>query len=167
MTLETVLCANCGEPFKVIVGNGIKRSRRCPKCRDKEATRKLDAKRGIRKPVRRQRKVKDRLSVDWPATHAARFSDKRSYVALDGRWVCCGSDMVERRGEVYRRDKGICQMCGSHVSWNKGEAHHVKSKGRNLRDDRTSNLAWSCGRYTENRCHAKEHNREVKWSATV
>ena len=65
MTLETVLCANCGEPFKVIVGNGIKRSRRCPKCRVKEAMRKLNAKRENRTDGRKRDGNYGKLPKEW------------------------------------------------------------------------------------------------------
>lgn len=118
---------------------------------------------GPRKAIRRVRSVHDRLDVDWTATRAARLTDPRSYVAFDGRWICYGNDMSARRGECYRRAKGICQKCGGHVSWELGEADHIKSKGQFPRDDRLENLQWLCGNFTQNRCHAEKHNREPRF----
>jgi hypothetical protein len=129
MTLAPATCstAACRKPFKARVRNGLKESRKCPACRKARTLGKpLPRKRGLR--VTRKRNT--RLNVDWPATHAQRFADRRSFVALDGRWYCFGQDMTARRGECYRRDKGICQKCGAHVLWDFGEVDHILSKGR-------------------------------------
>jgi hypothetical protein len=125
------------------------------------------------KPIRNKRKPKriaakrdksKRLCVDKEATVLQGFFDPRSYIALDGRWICEGADMGRQRFRAYMRDQRRgCYVCKNRLSWGGFELHHVKAKGKFPRDDRLENLACVCNHWTVNRCHAKLHNREPKW----
>lgn len=92
------------------------------------------------------------MKRDVPATEAAGFADKRSYVCWDGREVLAGADWQARKLELWVRCKGRCeQKIGSGLLSCLHEAddpHHIipRSKGR---DDRLANLQALC-RYHHN-----------------
>lgn len=113
--------------------------------------------------MRRRRPKRLRTRVDKDATVAMHFKDRESYVALDGRHVYRGLDAERIRLEAYvewHKSGRLCHRCGKALpSWMVPEWEHLKSKGRNLRDDHPRNRAFS-----HQACHRKAHNREPRWS---
>lgn len=88
---------------------------------------------------------------DKGLTRAAAFADHRSFICQRGGEYLYGADKRNRRAQVFRRDEGRCQKCGSLASWNNGEMHH-KVGGLVGRTDSLENLEWICGP-----CHRLEH----------
>lgn len=92
---------------------------------------------------------------------------KRSHYTIDGREFLFGKDKSERRGQIYERDMGMCQIsqakyphkCPGRVLWFGGEWHHVRTRGRGG-DDSIANGVWAC-----RAGHKAAHGREprLKW----
>ncbi len=93
--------------------------------------------------------------VDPDLTRARGFSDRRSYVTLDGKEFLFGVDVGHRRNEVYERDRGICQLCGSPVAMDYWEMDHRLSRGKGG-DDSLGNL-----RVVHSQCHKSIHFRPM------
>lgn len=98
--------------------------------------------------------------IDREATKGCHFLDPRSFLSIDGHHYLKGDDIRERRTDVYERDKGICQKCGSFADWNRGHMHHLQG-GLVGRCDDLTNLQWLCPP-----CHHKEHV-QVKFSKKI
>ena len=113
--------------------------------------------------IRRHRRLKDRIGVDWPLTQEARFLHADSHFTIDGKLRLYGEDKTELRHAVFCRDLGICQRCGAFCSERWGEADHILALGRGG-DDRLSNQQWLCGRFTERRCHVVKTKRSPMWT---
>jgi 5-methylcytosine-specific restriction endonuclease McrA len=104
---------------------------------------------------------------DLAATAAAKFTDPRSYVRLDGKQFLFGRDIEKLRLRVFIRDGYRCtgevdgERCNRPVTWDggsEGHMHHIKSRGK-AGDDSLQNCVTLCAR-----CHAKEHVRPLlKW----
>lgn len=100
-----------------------------------------------------------RHKVDLEATRRTGFSDRRSYVTLDGKQFLAGEDMTKRREYVFSMDGGRCRLCRAEVDWLTGELDHFPvSRGRSG-DDSINNLRTLCAN-----CHKQRHVRP-QWSA--
>lgn len=169
---QPVTC-RCGAVFQTQVRNGLKQHRKCEKCRPslkpQSRLRRTVAPSRNRKLCafsRSKRPFTDRLKVDWEATELAKFSDKRSYIDIRGRWRAYGDDATKIRNIVFDRDKGICCFCQGWVSWELGECHHTTPRSQG-RDDRPQNQAWAHGRFTKENCHHRiGHKRLLHFSTT-
>jgi hypothetical protein len=125
---------------------------------------------------------------DPAATAAAKFTDQRSYVRLDGKKFLFGDDIEQLRREVFERDgyrcTGVrqwpCPECGGNgcedcegdgyipvrcdvpVTWETGHMHHIRRRGHGksgLGDDSPQNCITHC-----ELCHRKEHPRvRLRW----
>lgn len=111
--------------------------------------------------MRRRRPTRLRTRIDREATAAMEFRSKDSYVALDGRHVYYGEDAAAAYVKAHRvwvaegRKCGFCQM---DVRAGDEHWHHVRSKGRHLRDDHPRNRA-----FVHTLCHEKIHGREPRF----
>jgi hypothetical protein len=110
---------------------------------------------------------------DPAATAAAKFTDKRSYVRLDGKRFLFGDDIEQLRRQVFERDGYRCtgevvdevdgiiyhgERCDRPVAWDSGHMHHIQSRGKRG-DDSLSNCVTVC-----DRCHNKLHPRvRLRW----
>lgn len=74
---------------------------------------------------------------DTPGTEAAGFVDKRSARTIDGHELLFGSDKSARRIQIFRRDKGICQICKKLTDYdsiqNVGEWRHLSNEHNNFK----------------------------------
>lgn len=109
--------------------------------------------------MRRRRRAKDRLCRDAEATAKRGFKNRDSFVAHDGRVVLYGVDAADAYERAYLLWDGNCGLCGLPVRFGDAERHHIRSKGRHLRDDRDENQV-----FVHRRCHREKHNREVQWT---
>ena len=102
---------------------------------------------------------------DLPATAMQGFTDKRSYVRLDGKRFLFGDDLTQLRRSVFDRDKYTCWgdvedglRCGRTVTWESGHLHHIHERGKGG-DDSAGNLVTLCPD-----CHARLHVRpRLRW----
>ena len=102
---------------------------------------------------------------DLAATAAAKFTDPRSYVRLDGKQFLFGRDIEILRAQVFLRDSSRCtgegedgERCNRRVDWDTGHLHHVIPRGRGGSDE-MGNTVTLCGA-----CHGKLHPRvRLRW----
>jgi hypothetical protein len=89
------------------------------------------------------------LKRDVAATEARHFTNKKSYVAKDGREVLLGRDWMWRKGELWERAGGRCEYATnfslSHSRCpREGQIPaHIEPR-HPKRDDRMSNLKLYC-----------------------
>lgn len=91
------------------------------------------------------------------ATEEAKFHCRDSFVAVDGRWILKGRDMLEQRRKILERDGYTCQECKSdfHGYGYCLEIDHIVKRSRS-RDDRMENLRTLCFV-----CHRRRHNGQA------
>jgi hypothetical protein len=106
---------------------------------------------------------------DPVATAAAKFTDPRSYVRLDGKQFLFGGDIERLRLQVFMRDGYRCtgenlegdemgERCNRLIDWFDGHMHHIQSRGKRG-DDSLSNCVTVC-----DRCHKRLHPRpRLRW----
>lgn len=105
---------------------------------------------------------------DLAATELVNFTDKRSYVRLDGKRFLFGDDIEQLRRQVFERDGWRCtgevngERCQRLVSWDgpfsAGHTHHIIPRGKRG-DDSLSNCVTLCAW-----CHQKLHVRpRLRW----
>ena len=99
--------------------------------------------------------------LDHALTASMGYADKRSYRTIHGKEFLFGEDKTRRRAEIFERDKFRCVFCGTYVGWEYGQWHHVPALSRGGHD------GLEVGFTACSSCHAKEHNREPKWSRAV
>lgn len=93
---------------------------------------------------------------DLPATEAAHFRCKRSFVALDGTLRLAGRDWRDQQLMVLMRDDFKCRKCGTTEP--PFDVHHVIHRGKGGSDN-LENLILIC-----RRDHDKEHaDRAPQW----
>jgi hypothetical protein len=110
---------------------------------------------------------------DPAATAAAKFTDSRSYVRLDGKQFLFGDDIEWLRRQVFERDGYRCtgenlegdemgERCNRLIDWFDGHMHHIRRRGHGksgLGDDSLQNCVTVC-----DRCHKKLHPRpRLRW----
>jgi hypothetical protein len=94
------------------------------------------------------------------------YTDRKTYVRVDGSEVLFRKDWTRRKQELVERSGGYCERVvmlhrkhepGCHGRG--GEPHHIKKRWPR-RDDRIENLA-----DLSHECHVAEDRRKVRWSA--
>ena len=80
---------------------------------------------------------------DSGLTAAAQFKDQRSYVRADGAEFLFGQDWLDRRAQVWRKDRHCCRLCGRQLALFQGECDHIKPRSLGG-DDRIENLRFIC-----------------------
>lgn len=98
------------------------------------------------------------MKRDVPATEAAGFADKRSYICWDGREVLAGADWKARKRELWKRCQGECEkwtcqfvpilegveVPGARKCRKEAVHPHHKIKKSVKHDDRLENLMGIC-----------------------
>lgn len=156
-------CSQCRKPFKPVVRNGLKVSRKCADCR-KQRVRRTTLRstaptRRFKTLSRSKRSAGLPIGCDLEATKAASFIDSKSYIIIDGRWRLRGHDKSIMRHRIFERDGFKCVFCKKSVTWITGQWHHVRHKER-VKDDRISAGVTACVS-----CHKLQHpNQQPMWS---
>jgi hypothetical protein len=100
------------------------------------------------------------------ATAERKFRCKYSFLSLDGHELLDGADWLDRKWEVWQRDKGKCQLrisprCNPFPG-RCGDPHH-KENGVGKRCDCMHNVTLSC-RACHDCFHEEVQGRKVRWS---
>ena len=85
------------------------------------------------------------------------YEHPESFVTCDGKEYLVGSDVTNRRREVYERDGRHCVVCGRYLSWEQMELDHIGKNYGQRRHDNIENLralCASCHRTGPNAKHA-------------
>ena len=105
------------------------------------------------------------IQVDWELTRQRRadgiFKDSRSVIHHNGKEYLFGSDIENRRMEVYLRDKRRCVNCSAPLTFEEMEMDHREKNYGQKRHDNLDNLQTLCGPF-KNGCHRGSANAKHK-----